>query len=254
VSAAPPRGLPMRVAPRTSERRLALGMGVALSLHAGVWLGLRGLPVRLERALLVVTEVDLTPAAPAAVAPQPAPPPPAPVAPAEPARAVARRPAKAPDAPAAAAPLHTASEATPSAGEPLRFAVDARGTGYGFGVVAQGGATRAGSGAQGAVPASAAPARDLRAFASPPRLEESDPCRGHFPQAASADRGEVTLELSVSAEGAVREARILHELPGQQGFGRAALTCLRAKRFLPARDAAGREIPSLAPVSVRFAR
>jgi TonB family protein len=252
VSAALARGL--RVAPRTSERRLALGLCVALSLHGGVWLGVRGLPLRLERPLLVVTEVDLAPAEPAAVAPQPALPAPAPVAPAEPARAVARRPAKAPDAPAGAAPLHTATEEAPSTGEPLRFAVDARGAGYGFGVVAQGAAPRAGPGSEGVAPAPAAPARDLRAFASPPRLEESDPCRGHFPQGASADRGEVTLELNVSAEGAVREARIVRELPAQQGFGRAALTCLRAKRFLPARDAAGREVPSLAPVAVRFAR
>jgi TonB family protein len=238
-----------------SERRLTLGLGVALSLHAGVWLSLRVLPVRRERPPLVVTEVDLTPPAPAAVAPEPPPPPSAPTPATAPVRPAAQRPAARAPAPAAAAPLHTASEAAPTTGEPVRFAVDARGAGYGFGVVAQGG-TNPGSGGDGAPAPSApaAPARDLRAFATPPRLEESDPCRGHFPPKASADRGDVTLALTVSAEGAVVDARVLREQPAQQGFGRAALTCLRAKRFLPARDAAGSPTPALAPVSVRFAR
>jgi len=237
-----------------SEHRLALGLCVALSLHGGVWLGLRGLPVRLERALLVVTEVDLAPPAPVSPEPPPSPPASAPAAAAAPARPVARRAAPSAPPPAAAAPLHTANEDAPTTGEPVRFAVDARGARYGFGVVAQGGVASAGPGGQGAPAPAFAPARDLRAFATPPRLDETDPCRGHFPQSASADRGDVTLELTVSAEGAVREARVLRELPAQQGFGRAALACLRAKHFLPARDSSGRSVSALAPVSVRFAR
>ncbi len=248
-------------APRRAERRLALGVSLALALHVGVWLGAQSLPARGELVAAAITEIDLTPPPPAAIAPEP--PPAAPPAPLEPERArpVERKSApvtqrQAPP-PAAAGPLHTANEDAPSAGEPLRFAVDARGSSYGFGVVAQGGADASAAGGAGSAaprPSREPAAADPRAFATPPRLEESDPCRGYFPSAAVADRAEVTLQLSVSAQGVVQRATILREQPERQSFGRAALACLRAKRFVPARDAGGRDVPSLAPVAVRFAR
>jgi protein TonB len=224
-------------ASHSGARRLTLGAGVALALHALACVGLGSLPLQLARPPLALTEIDLLPPAPAPV-PVPAPAAvPAPRA-RQAARALERRPARDVPPAAAAAPLHTADERAPSAGEPVRFAVDARGASYGFGTVAQGGTAAAAAPGAAVVPVRTPPAPDLRSFAAPPRLDESDPCRGHFPGAASADRGDVTLELRVSAQGAVR----------------AALACLRAKRFQPARDAAGRAVPALAPVAVHFAR
>jgi TonB family protein len=94
----------------------------------------------------------------------------------------------------------------------------------------------------------------LRAFAVPPRLDESDPCRGYFPNQASADRGEVTVKLLISDAGEVRRVSVLSEEPKSQGFGRAAHECLKKKRFVPARDAEDRATAAEAPVTVRFSR
>jgi TonB family protein len=93
-----------------------------------------------------------------------------------------------------------------------------------------------------------------RAFAVPPRLDESDPCRGFFPSQASADRGEVSVKLSISDAGAVERVSVLREEPANQGFGRAAQACLKAKRFVPARDFDDRATAAEAPVTVRFSR
>jgi TonB family protein len=243
---------------RTRMRQMA-GLTAAVALHAGlVAVALRCEPVE-ARAALIVTEVDLAPA------PEPVEPPPEPepeqAAP-EPARVHHRAPAPPREAaPAAAGNLHTAQEdAQPSPAEPVRFAVDANGAGYGFGVVAQGG-IGTGRGANGASSAptapSAAPAASatvLRAFAVPPRLDESDPCRGFFPGQASADRGEVTVKLLISDKGEVRRVSVLNEQPQGQGFGRAANECLKKKRFVPARDADDRATAAEAPVTVRFSR
>lgn len=239
--------------------RQATGLVAAVTLHAGlVAIALRCEPNQ-AAAMLIVSEVDLTPPPPAPENPPPAPEPekaaPAPV------RVQRRAPAPAKEAPpAAAGALHTAKEESqPSAGEPVRFAVDANGQGYGFGVVAQGGAgTGRGENALGAGPASAGSALStapvMRAFAVPPRLDESDPCRGYFPNQAADDRGEVTAKLSISESGQVRRVSVLSEQPPAQGFGRAAQECLKKKRFIPARDAEDRAVAAEAPVNVRFSR
>ncbi len=246
--------------PRTRLRQAA-GLVTAVALHAGlVAIALRCEPQQ-AAAMLIVSEVDLTP--PPAPEPEPAKPPPAPEPEKdpEPARVQRRAPAPPKEAPpAAAGALHTAKEdAQPSASEPVRFAVDANGQGYGFGVVAQGGiGTDRGGNAVGAAPASggnalsAAPV--LRAFAVPPRLEESDPCRGYFPNQADADHGEVTVKLLISEAGEVRRVSVLSEQPPGQGFGRAAHECLKKKRFVPARTADDSATAAEAPVNVRFSR
>jgi TonB family protein len=244
------------------QRQKAVGFAAAVALHAGlVAIALRCEPTH-AAAALIVSEVELAPPAPPPEL-EPAKPPAAPEpekAP-EPARVHHRAPAPPKEAPpAAAGALHTAKEdAQPSASEPVRFAVDANGAGYGFGVVAAGG-TGTGRGGNGpSAPAttdgnapSAAPVP--RAFAVPPRLDESDPCRGYFPSKASADRGEVTVKLLISEQGEVRRVSVLSEEPIGQGFGRAAQECLKKKRFVPARDASDRATAAEAPVNVRFSR
>jgi TonB family protein len=251
----------IELAPAGTRLRQGAGFAAALLLHAGiVAIALRCEPGQ-AAAALIVTEVDLAPAPepePEKPAPEPEPEKPA----AEPARVHHRAPAAPRETPpAAAGALHTAQEdAQPSASEPVRFAVDANGAGYGFGVVAQGGSgTGRGGNAESAAPtasASAPVARApaLRAFAVPPRLDESDPCRGFFPNQASADRGEVTVKLLISDTGQVQRASVLSEEPANQGFGRAAQTCLKAKRFIPARDQGDRATAAEAPVTVRFSR
>ncbi|HEX6240823.1 MAG TPA: energy transducer TonB, partial [Polyangiales bacterium] len=87
-----------------------------------------------------------------------------------------------------------------------------------------------------------------------PRLDESDPCRGFFPTGASVDRGEVTVALRIGADGAVQRASVQREEPAGQGFGASATRCLKAKRFLPARDENDRAVIAEAPVTVRFSR
>lgn len=250
---------------RRTPLRLAAGAVVALWVHLGaLWVALQCEAV-LPAPALTITEVDLTPVAP----PLPEPPP-TPVelptahealrAPKPAVRAAHREPSAAPP-PAAAGALHTAEEDAPTEGEPVRFAVDASGTGYGFGVVAAGGSggQRGGAGSPaapktnpGSVSGSSGDA--LRGFAVPPRLDESDPCRGYFPSAAWVDQGEVTLKLIVSNQGRVERATVLAEQPRGQGFGRSAVLCLQTKRFLPAQDARGQPQAAEAPVAVRFSR
>jgi hypothetical protein len=158
--------------------------------------------------------------------------------------------------------LHTAREDTPEPAEPVRFAVDANGGAYGFGVVAAGGSRNGQAGGSGSAPNAAPvpnanparPSERPRAFAVPPRLDESDPCRGFFPSSATADRGEVTVNLRIGADGAVQRATVQSEEPPGQGFGGSATRCLKAKHFVPARDQNDREVVAEAPVTIRFSR
>jgi len=245
----------------------ALGAAVALGVHLGALLVALQCEGLSQVAPLVITEVDLTPVEPKPPEPQPPPlvePPaqPAAQAPKVHVRPVRREPSSAPPPPAAAGALHVAHDDAPTDSEPVRFAVDATGAGYGFGVVAAGGSggQRGGTGTstpQTPNQGSAAAPGDgsaLRRFAVPPRLDESDPCRGFFPTAASVDRGEVTLRLVVSNQGRVERASVLVEEPAGQGFGRSAVLCLRQKRFSPALDENGFPQAAEAPVAVRFSR
>ena len=244
-----------------------LGALTALALHAAVTLAAFQCQPTQASAPLAVTEVDLMPVELPAPEPEPARAPEPPPAP-EQAPAPAPRPEPrvarhaAPPPPAAAGALHTAREDAPEPSEPVRFAVDANGGAYGFGVVAAGGSRSGQAGGTGpasapvaaAAPAPAVPSERPRAFAVPPRLEESDPCRGFFPSAASVDRGEVTVTLRIAADGAVQRVSVQSEQPADQGFGASATRCLKAKRFVPARDQSGANVMAEAPVTVRFSR
>lgn len=210
-------------------------------------------------AIVDVTEVELLAAPTKPPEPTPAPPPePAPSAPAPAAAPAAAKPRVArPSAPAAAAPLRTIDESVPTSDAPVRFVTDPNGTAFGFGSVARGGS--APSAPVGALPAAAESPRpsvvaSAPVLSRPPRLAESDPCRGFFPESATADRGEVSLHVRVERDGAVRSIRVLSELPAGQGFGFAARDCLRSKRFSPALDAAGQEVAVVSPITVRFSR
>ena len=244
-----------------------LGALTALALHAAVTLAAFQCQPTQASAPLVVTEVDLTPVELPAPEPEPArPPEPTPEpekAPAPAPRAEPRAAKHAPPPPAAAGALHTAREDAPEPSEPVRFAVDANGGAYGFGVVAAGGSRSGQAGGVGPAsaaptpsptPAALAPAERPRAFAVPPRLDESDPCRGFFPSGAGVDRGEVTVTLRIAADGAVQRVSVQSEQPADQGFGASAVRCLKAKRFVPARDENGRDVIAEAPVTVRFSR
>jgi protein TonB len=254
VTSAPPSAL-----------RLVLGAGIALGVHlAALLVALQCEPMAPPLPLMV-TEVDLTPVElPAAVPPAPLVEEPAatPIAaPSRPTPKATNRPASSNPPPAAAGNLHAAKDDAPTTSEPVRFALDANGAAYGFGVVAAGGSGGQ-RGSTGTPPLAASvpgsvlggSERALRSFAVPPRLEESDPCRGFFPNAASVDRGEVTLRLVVSNQGRVERATVLVEEPAGQGFGRAAVLCLRQKRFLPAQDERGSPQAAEAAVALRFSR
>jgi outer membrane biosynthesis protein TonB len=244
-----------------------LGVLAALALHTAVTLTALHCQPTQASAPLSVTEVDLMPVELPAPEPEPVPEP-APEPEPEPEKAPAPRPqprsekpAPAPP-PAAAGALHTAREDTPDPAEPVRFAVDPNGGAYGFGVVAAGGSRSGQAGGSGKEPSAlpspgpATPERGERprAFAVPPRLDESDPCRGFFPTGASVDRGEVTVSLRIGSDGAVQRVSVQREEPLGQGFGASATRCLKGKRFVPARDENDREVTAEAPVTVRFSR
>lgn len=244
------------------------GALAAIGLHVAVGVAALQAEPTQASAPLAVTEVDLTPVE------LPEPPEPEPVKEPEPEPEKPEAPAPRPEPrmkhapttpappPAAAGALHTAREDTPDPAEPVRFAVDANGGAYGFGVVAAGGSRNGQAGGNGTVPNAApppapsapAPVERPRAFAVPPRLEESDPCRGFFPTSASVDRGEVTVTLRIGSDGAVQRATVQSEEPKGQGFGSSATRCLKGKRFVPARDENGREVMAEAPVTIRFSR
>jgi outer membrane biosynthesis protein TonB len=243
-----------------------LGALAALGLHAVVAVLAFECEPTQASAPLAVTEVDLTPVELPEPEPEPEPEPakvPEPeAAPRHEPRPARHAPATPAPPPAAAGSLHTAREDTPDPAEPVRFAVDPNGGAYGFGVVAAGGSRNGQAGGQGSVP-SAAPVPSQkpassgerpRAFAVPPRLEESDPCRGFFPSAASVDRGEVTVMLRIGADGSVQRVAVRDEQPRDQGFGASAGRCLKAKRFIPARDENDRAVVAEVPVTIRFSR
>ena len=207
-------------------------------------------------ALVETTEIELLPppelGPKPAPQPEPEPPPPAaqPPAAVRPARV---RPAPAP-APARAGALRTADEAAKTSSEPVRFVTDPNGAGFGFGAVARGGT--ADSAPVTAAPAAPAASQGSSApiLSRPPRLAESDPCRGFFPARARVDRGEVALRVRVERDGAVRSIAISREAPLGHGFGFAARDCLLSKHFSPALDREGHEVAVVSPVTVRFSR
>jgi hypothetical protein len=210
-------------------------------------------------ALVETTEIELLP--PPELGPKPAPqlepepPPPPPARPPAAVRPARARPAPAPaPAPARAGALRTADEAAKTSGDPVRFVTDPNGAGFGFGAVARGGTADS-------APVTAAPAAPVasqgssaRILSRPPRLAESDPCRGFFPARAGVDRGEVALRVRVERDGAVRSIAISREAPLGHGFGFAARDCLLSKRFSPALDREGHEVAVVSPVTVRFSR
>jgi protein TonB len=98
-----------------------------------------------------------------------------------------------------------------------------------------------------------APAKNEN-LSRPARLDEADPCRGHFPTTARADGGTVTLAIAVDARGAVTSAAVVSESPAGEGFGAAARACLLEKRFSPARGGDGRATASSAGVRIHFSR
>jgi TonB family protein len=66
------------------------------------------------------------------------------------------------------------------------------------------------------------------------------------------DSADVLLQIVVSATGELRSVRVVED-PGY-GFGDVAARCIRARRFKPARDAAGHPVEATEPVRVRFRR
>ncbi|MBN1612692.1 MAG: hypothetical protein JW940_39075, partial [Polyangiaceae bacterium] len=177
-----------------------------------------------------------------------------------------------PPAPAAAGALLTAKEdpQQPKAAEELvDFVSDPNSHVYGSGVVAVGGTgTMGGRGvaARVAVPVPTRPAPPPRAprprdeltpvadLSQKPRLDESDPCRGFFPQSAIDDTAQVGVMVVVAKTGSVGQATVVLESPGGQGFGSAARACMLSKRFTPARDRSGSPAATAVRVNVRFRR
>jgi protein TonB len=211
---------------------------------------------------------------PPAPEPEPAPPPePAPLPEQDtPVRSVPRaRPEPPPPAPAAAGALLTAKEDPhePQATEELvDFASDPNSHVYGGGVVAVGGTGTVGGRGVASRAAAAAtrpapppppprskdvltPAADL---SQKPHLNESDPCRGFFPQGALDDTAQVGVMVVVAQTGSVEQATVVLESPGGQGFGNAARACMLSKRFTPARDRSGDPTATAVRVNVRFRR
>lgn len=218
--------------------------------------------------LVATTDVELLPppAPPPAPEPEPTPeaspprgaqPASAALAPTRPTRSHVRR--AAPPPPASAAPLRTIDEAVPAAEEPVRFVTDPHGAAFGVGAVAQGGTAASAPRDAAASAAELVSARGQGSSSAPvlsraPRLGESDPCRGYFPERARVDQAEVALRVRVERDGRVQDVAIAREHPAGQGFGSAARACLLAKRFTPALDRQGREVAVVSPVTVRFSR
>jgi len=159
----------------------------------------------------------------------------------------AGRPARA--APARAAAVVTAAGA-PNDGDPVTFFADASGTAY-----AQG---PSGPATTGAAPTarpptpSAAPPKKQQTM-TPPRLVETNPCRGFFPTHADDDTATVTMLVEVQPNGRVTTALVVAESPLGQGFGVAARTCMLSRRFVAATED-GVEVAAKATVNVHFSR
>jgi protein TonB len=244
-----------------------LGWGVALGAHvlvASFALTEHRTPPRSPPPL----EVELAPPAP--------PPPPSPPAllptPPDPhllEHALAPKAAAAPPEPAHVGALVTAKadpSPSPKADEPVDFTNDPGALGFRSGIVALGGKAEVGlaraerslapaSGSGGLAPRptgdSLTPVGDL---SRKPGLGESDPCRGYFPGAASDDVASAAVMVTISKSGTVSNVALLSESPAGQGFGAAATTCMKSKRFTPGLDHDGNTAATRIRVNVHFER
>lgn len=257
----------------------------AAGLHVGLGLVALTLPRTSESAPVSAMEVEMAawqaPSEPelaneslAEPEPEPAPEPEPDVAEPRPTPApVARERVAAPvqDAeppPAAHAGALLTATAEPAPGAtPVRFVSDPSGASFGFGVVARGGtathgaigAAVGGQGQPGLAPAAQpgghgpaiTPASEL---SRPPRLEQEDVCRGHFPSTSRVDQGVVTLRVVVQPGGATSRVSVERESPPDEGFGQAARVCLRSARFTPALGVDGTPTTAAARVTIRFSR
>jgi protein TonB len=199
--------------------------------------------------------------------PPPAETPPPPVADND--KRAAERVERAPEAARAARLLTAKPDTAPqqASEEPVDFVSDPSGTSYGGGVVAIGGKADFGkAGARSKVAARGdvveagpkkpagdglVPASDL---SRAPRLSESNPCRGFFPQNADSDSATASVMVVIAKSGAVQSARVVGETPAGQGFGSAARACMLSKRFTPALDKSGQLAATSLRVNVRFTR
>jgi hypothetical protein len=87
-----------------------------------------------------------------------------------------------------------------------------------------------------------------------PRLRESDPCRGYFPNSAHDDVAAAVVRVIVNQQGVATSASVVSESPIGQGFGAAARTCMLQQRFSPALDRQGRPAATAVNVNVKFSR
>ena len=87
-----------------------------------------------------------------------------------------------------------------------------------------------------------------------PRLRESDPCRGYFPNSARDDVAAAVVRVIVNQQGIATSASVVSESPIGQGFGAAARTCMLQQRFSPALDRQGRAAATAVNVNVKFSR
>lgn len=253
---------------------------LAAGLHLGLGLMALTLPRAPESAPVASMEVDLAAwrAAPepelpndqllerqASEAPEPEPPP-QPVARERVAPVPPAAPQEPPRAAHAGALLTATAQPAPGAA-PVRFVSDPSGTSFGFGVVARGGTAERGAigataGGQGLPSATPTPQRGAEGpvitpaseLSRPPRLEQEDVCRGHFPAASRADQGVVTLRVVVQPSGAASRVSVERETPADEGFGQAARLCLRTARFTPALGVDGGPTTAAARVTIRFSR
>lgn len=234
-------------------------LALAVVIHGAATFGFRSAAPPAEPPMMV-TEIEM-------------PPPPEPEkvlpAPAEEAEAVATARASStppPQAARAGALLTVKEDAPPSRDAPVDFVTDPTGSSYGSGVVARGGtaeygergATAQGAGSAAVTAAAAAsPGDGLVAAANLSRratLSEANACAGFYPSEADADSGAVTLTLVVRADGVVASSAVLSETPSGQGFGKAARTCLKQKRFDPSMDRAGNPVAAATTIKVSFVR
>jgi hypothetical protein len=238
---------------------LPLALSVAIALHVGIaWFA--PAPSHGAARALPPVEIDLTPPPPVVKAPEPvkeAEPEPKALAP----KAAAMR---AP-APAAAGKLLTAEPSAPTNDAPLDFVTDPNGGSYGFGVVARGGSSERREGVSAPVPTAPAiagtapiakgdgltPAADL---SEKPRLVADDPCKGYYPSDAIVDSAFATVRVIVESDGRTRNVQLIGEDPTGQGFGNAARRCLQTQRWNPAKDHAGKTVPTATTFRIRFHR
>jgi outer membrane biosynthesis protein TonB len=86
------------------------------------------------------------------------------------------------------------------------------------------------------------------------QLLSSHPCAGYFPGAATADVGEVQVDIVVDASGHAARSSVLIERPSGQGFAQAAQACAPRLLFAPAHDGTGAAVPARAKLKLVFKR